>query len=396
MPEQKYTSFDVLRHEPILRAITPVRFSPLVLFMLFLLMVSLPFTASVLLFEAGHRDADYLSFFDNLSWPISILFLFPIIFATATKLYRKLPALLSSLAGLVDNEPAAEKAYDDHVRAFENKSNNRFLAYFLLSATCTFNIAITYQVLNQGFTGWMTSGVYFSFLSEQGSGLTGVGVFAVIIQTALLYWVMSFFWKSLALTWFLRGFFSGKKYAITYQPHNADLCCGLKIVGDCALHIYGTLVTLGIYVCLKVLDKLYVQGVSLLDDVASLIFPIAYFLLTPLVFHLTISSSNYFLTGEKRKFLKSAERLYLNQVKLIGDVTIENGGIDTVQKTASLAEGVDLLRKKIPIWPFRFTFSPAITMMAPVLSLALSLGMVFVKNAVAIWKAAYLLNVASG
>ena len=108
------SQFNVYRKEPLMRAIASTGLTPVGLGIGFFLLVSLTLSLWGGLFEAPEtfgncvlkvddcspeewRCIKYVSYFANISWSISILFLFPFVVALGYKYCREIPRLFQYL-----------------------------------------------------------------------------------------------------------------------------------------------------------------------------------------------------------------------------------------------------------------------------------------------------------
>lgn len=80
-----------------MRAIAATGVSPVGLGIGFFLSVSLPLSVWASLLEPLKVEAGYVSYFDNISWSISMVFLFPFVVSLTLKYYLEIPILFEFL-----------------------------------------------------------------------------------------------------------------------------------------------------------------------------------------------------------------------------------------------------------------------------------------------------------
>lgn len=376
--------------------IASINLSPFGASLCFWVFISCPISFWGYMNDINRAVPSNLSFYQNLSWPVAVNFIFPLFAYVTVRYYYLLPRLIMSLVDLCEptapNTPSKEEIYARVTRKLQYKS----IAPISLFISAVFTLSIANQLLNQSFTGWMTEGNYFRSLSPQGIGLTGIGIFALFIEFVLMYWVLMFIVQSILLILAIKNIFSSPHWQVRYVPGHKDRCCGFRFVGDIALRIYIGLILLGVYLIIKIYDKTFIQDISLFEDIKSIIFVSVYFLTAPLLFHFSIYRCHGFMRQERLKLLKPVERLYGNHISAVQNIASNEDPDTLIANVVMQDRAVAALRKRIPIYPFRFVFSPVITVLAPVFSLALSVGLVLFKNGVLFLKASYLLGAIPG
>ncbi|MCJ8325319.1 MAG: hypothetical protein HRU29_15480 [Rhizobiales bacterium] len=382
--------------EPIMNLVAFMKLSPFSVSLLFLVFISLPI--SIWGYMSGQDSADLssLSFFENLSWPVAINFIFPLFLYVSLQFYYLLPRLMVSLVDLCEvgasNNLPKNEIYNQITRWHRNKLIPRALIFIVF----VFAVVNAGQLLNQGFTGWMTEGVYFSFLSTQGSGFTGLGIFALCIEFVMMYWVLLFFIQNVMLIMAIKLVFHNRAWRVRYEPGHPDRCCGFKLVGDVALRTYIGLTILGVYLIIKIYDKIFIQDVALSDDFKGVIFVSIYLLIAPLLFHFLIFYCHKFMRRERAKLLEPVFLLYGKYIVGIQNISSHKTPEQLINNIVAQEQAITALGKRIPIYPFRFVFSSILTVLAPMFSLILTVGLVLLKNGLLALKAAYLLGAMPG
>lgn len=347
---QKETGKLVLwEKEPLMRFLAG-KLTPVSLGIWFFVFISVPLCISATMFQSG--------FIDNISWSITIVFLFPFLVGLGFKYYEEVPKLFDHLL-----EDVVEDASNDKKAGFYKWLNARFNNYastiviFIVSLSLT--LYFFYQKQSACVEGWMIGGDLFYFgpnAETEGCGFTGVGLFAAIIQFVIAYWLMNLVFRAAVCYWGLYEFFDSKKkwnFQIRVNPLHPDRCCGLGRIGDLAMLFNVIMFIIGIYVSLTVLDKMLIQKSALLVDITIPLYLGSYVLLAPVLFFLPL--------GSARRTMKKAKMEFLRPISERCEQLAKMSGVDT-SKESSEAVGaffeMDKLRihleKEIPVWPFDF------------------------------------------
>jgi len=222
------------------------------------------------------------------------------------------------------------------------------------------------------------------------SGFTYAGLYSVVVQVFLCYWVALSVWNNLVLARVLHIFFNLTKsqqvtdphaqtetfdesteylFEIDIQPLHPDGCCGLKPITDLCLKYNIILLLLGIYISLKYIDRIFIQEGFLLDDIGNPIFIIAYIFLAPLMFFLPLSSAHKRMSIAKVLHLKSIAKTLTSWTKNSTRITGEK--MDNMSK---LSDFYEKQKSRIPVWPFDFKSmqSFVVTVLIPIFPTLLS------------------------
>ena len=388
MPQKKTVELVVYDKEPLMRLLA-WKLSPASLGIWFFVCVSLPLCIAAYLYQPG--------FFGNVSWSITIVFLAPFLVGLGFKYYEEIPRLFGHLF-----EDIVEDAPDDKKTDFYKWLNARFNNYawtilifiFSLSLVLFFfyqiKIVCSKNLLNQNYIerAWMFGGDLFYFASKdgiKGCGFTGVGLFAAILQFALIYWFMNLAFRAAVCYWGLYEFFDSRKkwnFRIRISHLHPDRCCGLGRIGDVAMLFNIIMFIIGVYISLTVIDKMLLQESAPLDDIAIPLYLGGYILLAPILFFLPLGSARRTMKKAKIEFLRPiSERC--EQLAKTGSADLSETSSVEARKESSEAVGaffeMDKLRiqleKEIPVWPFDFRsfmkFSGAIVF--PVLPVVVTL-----------------------
>jgi hypothetical protein len=361
----------VFRKEPLMRAIAATGVSPVGLGIGFFLSVSLPLSVWASLLEPLKVEAGYVSYFDNISWSISMIFLFPFVVSFTLKYYLEIPILFEFLLQKTDQ---GHKHLDEFYTWLDRRFNSYWVSSVALALTIGLNMIYFYQIFqHQEFTDWITSGKLLGFLSTRGRGLTTVGLYAALIQTVLVYWILNLLWRGAILAWGLHELFNKRNYPVKIQPLHPDHCCGLRKIGDVAMMLNLTLFVLGIYISLKVIDKIVIQNSSLGEDIGNPIMLGGYLIIAPLLFFFPLGAAHRQLNDAKERFLEPVNQKCERLFRELADVTLDDKGFTAVQAFSALDTAITRLHKEIPVWPFDFRSLQAFagTIVIPILPIIL-------------------------
>jgi hypothetical protein len=361
----------VFRKEPLMRAIAATGVSPVGLGIGFCLSVSLPLSVWASLLEPLKVEAGYVSYFDNISWSISMVFLFPFVVSLTLKYYLEIPILFEFLLQKTDQ---SHKHLDEFYTWLDRRFNSYWVSSAALALTIGLNMIYFYQIFqHQEFTDWITSGKLLGFLSTRGRGLTTVGLYAALIQTVLVYWILNLLWRGAILAWGLHELFNKRNYPVKIQPLHPDHCCGLRKIGDVAMLLNLTLFVLGIYISLKVIDKIVIQNSSLGEDIGNPIMLGGYLIVAPLLFFFPLGAAHRQLNDAKERFLEPVNQKCERLFSELADVTLDDKGFTAVQAFSALDTAITRLHKEIPVWPFDFRSLQAFagTIVIPILPIVL-------------------------
>jgi hypothetical protein len=361
----------VFRKEPLMRAIAATGVSPVGLGIGFFLSVSLPLSVWASLSESLKVEAGYVSYFDNISWSISMVFLFPFVVSLTLKYYLEIPILFEFLLQKTDQ---SHKHLDEFYTWLDRRFNSYWVSSAALALTIGLNMIYFYQIFqHQEFTDWITSGKLLGFLSTRGRGLTTVGLYAALIQTVLVYWILNLLWRGAILAWGLHELFNKRNYPVKIQPLHPDHCCGLRKIGDVAMLLNLTLFVLGIYISLKVIDKIVIQNSSLGEDIGNPIMLGGYLIIAPLLFFFPLGAAHRQLNDAKERFLEPVNQKCERLFSELADVTLDDKGFTAVQAFSALDTAITRLHKEIPVWPFDFRSLQAFagTIVIPILPIVL-------------------------
>jgi len=375
---QKETASLVLWDKEPLTRLLAGKLTPVSLGIGFFVFVSLPLCISAFIFER--------EFFINISWSISIVFLFPFLFGLSLKYYQAVSELFDHLfSDIVIGEPGSRKT------EFYQWLDIRFNHYAWTILILIFSLTVEFLFFNQKqihcAEGWMTGGDRLRYTGmgvTESCGFTGVGLFAALIQLVLTYWCLNLAFRAAICYWGLYEFFENKKkwnFQIKISALHPDRCSGLGRIGDVAMLFNIIIFIIGIYVSLTVLDKMLIEENTNPDDIVVPLYLGSYILLAPLLFFLPL--------GSARRTMKKAKIEFLRPISERCEQLAKMSGIDSRKESSEAVADffeMDKLRiqieKEIPVWPFDFRsflkFSGAIVF--PVTPVLLTLLADFVRQ----------------
>jgi hypothetical protein len=188
-----------------------------------------------------------------------------------------------------------------------------------------------------------------------------------------VYWILNLLWRGAILAWGLHELFNKRNYPVKIQPLHPDHCCGLRKIGDVAMLLNLTLFVLGIYISLKVIDKIVIQNSSLGEDIGNPIMLGGYLIVAPLLFFFPLGAAHRQLNDAKERFLEPGNQKCERLFSELADVTSDDKGFTAVQAFSALDTTITRLHKEIPVWPFDFRSLQAFagTIVIPILPIVL-------------------------
>jgi hypothetical protein len=354
-PSKSKIDFEVYANEPLMRFLVQVcRANPITLGIGFYAVVTFPLCVwQVFIQPPGDAGPHYVSFLDNISWSISMIFLFPFVVGLTLEYYRKIPRLFEYLI-----EEILEERNENEIRDFLDKLRRRFAEPWspVLFAVLTLFLNGIYfrQVLNDPQRDWINSGLLFQEWLHTTHGLTWHGLYAAIVQVVLIYWVLNLVWKGFVLACGLHEFFNKRRFQTKVELLHPDGVCGFRPIGSMATTLNVILFLLGIYLSLKVIDKIIVQQSSLFEDIGNPMMLGGYAILAPLLFFLPLGAAHDKMLEAKDGFLRPICARCEELLRRLGAVELDQNGSKYIESLSHLEKLRDDLKRKIPVWPFDF------------------------------------------
>jgi hypothetical protein len=372
----------VFRKEPLMRAIAAMGASPVTLGIWFFISVSLPLCIWATLSEPPPQEgARYLSFFDNISWSISMIYLFPFVVSLTLKYYLEIPNLFAFLLDRTTQNHENQTGLDEFYAWLDRRFDTYWVTGGALALTIGLNLIYFREILNQqGYQDWITNGKILGSLSKYDRGFTTVGLYAAFIQIVLVYWVINLVWRGVVLAWGLNELFNKRNFRIKIQPLHPDRCSGLRKIGDVAMLLNLTLFLLGIYISLKVVDKIVIQGSPLGADIGNPLMLGAYLILAPLLFFFPLGAAHQQMSDGRQKFLEPISQERERLFSEFANASSDEKGLAAIQTFSALDTAIIRLHKDIPVWPFDFRSLQAFvgTVVIPILPIVLPFAAKFV------------------
>jgi hypothetical protein len=372
----------VFRKEPLMRAIAAMGVSPVTLGIWFFIFVSLTLSVWATLTEpppqAGVR---YLSFFDNISWSISMIYLFPFVVSLTLKYYLEIPNLFVFLLDQTSQNQGNQTELDAFYAWLDRRFNSYWVTAGALALTIGLNLIYFHEILDQlGDPDWITGGKILGSLSKHGRGFTAVGLYAAFVQIVLLYWVINLIWRGVVLAWGLHELFNKRNFRVKIQPLHPDRCSGLSKIGDVAMLLNLTLFLLGIYISLKVVDKIVIQGSALGADIGNPLMLGGYLILAPLLFFFPLGAAHQQMNDARQKFLEPISQQRDRLFSELANASSDDKGLTAIQTFSALDTAIIRLHKDIPVWPFDFRSMQAFvgTVVIPIVPIVLPFATKFI------------------
>ena len=140
-----------------------------------------------------------------------------------------------------------------------------------------------------------------------------------------------------------------------------------------------TLFILGIYVSLKVVDKIVIQDSSLGADIGNPMMLGGYLILAPLLFFFPLGAAHRQMNDAREKFLEPVSQKCERLFSELSEASLDDKGLAAVQTFSALETTIIHLRKEIPVWPFDFRSLQAFvgTIVIPILPIVLPFAIDF-------------------
>ena len=348
--------FEVYANEPVMRFLVHhCCCSPTTLILGFYVVVTLP----LFLFDAFSQPPsydngkEYLSFLDSISWSYSMVFLFPFIVGLTLTYYRKIPELYKYLI-----KELIEERNDSDIKGFLDRQQYRLTEpwspILLIVLTLILNGVYFWQVLNDQQVDWMNSGSLLQGWWGIAHGLTYHGLYAAFVQVVLIYWVLNLIWKGFVVAFGLHEFFNEKCLRTKVEPLHPDGVCGLRPIGSVTTTLNFIIFLIGIYLSLKVIDKMLIQHSSLFEDIGNPTMLGGYAILAPLLFFLPLAAAHNKMLDARDEFLRPISAKSNQLVQRIGNMKLDGNDAEYLESLSLLEKLRDDLKRKIPVWPFDF------------------------------------------
>ena len=298
------TKFDfrVYSSEPLMRLFVALGATPTSLAIAFFVLVSLTLTGGALWSAPEHPEPQFLKYFNNISWSVPILAIWPLIIGLMLHFYIEIPKLFLEITKFTKERE--QERYTRFTTWMERWFNSYFAKVSIFLLACSLNGVYYHQLLNSPEHSWISDGTLLREQLGTARGFSIVGLYSALLQTFLSYLMLNLTWTSFVFAFGLRRYFNVYRFEINVEPLHADRCCGLKRIGDVAMIVNTILFLFGIYLSLKVVDKIVVQGFPLWSDIGNPTLLLGYAILAPLMFFLPLTAAHKVMKDEKQRFLQ--------------------------------------------------------------------------------------------
>ena len=344
------TKFDfrVYSSEPLMRLFVALGATPARLAIAFFVLVSLTLTGGALWSTPEHPEPQFLKYLDNISWSVPILAIWPLIIGLTLHFYIEIPRLFLEVTKFT-NEREHER-YTRFTIWMEKWFNSYLVRASIFLLACAMNGVYYYQLLNSPEHSWISDGTLLREQLGTVRGFSVVGLYSALLQTFLSYLMLNLTWTSFVFSLGLRKYFNVYRFEINVEPLHPDRCCGLKRIGDVAMIVNTILFLFGIYLSLKVVDKIVVQGFPLWSDIGNPTLLLGYAILAPLMFFLPLTAAHRVMKDEKQRFLQIVSNARSALIRRL-EKDFSTDLVADIAKTGTL---FNELERKIPVWPFNF------------------------------------------
>jgi len=349
MEKSKQSEFSICHNDPLVRLFARYKIGPITLSAIFLTLAAI-FTIWTWYGYPGLKgDPKYLTYAENISWFLSLIFIFPFVLGLTYKYYLDIPRATQAAYSKLDKKPSQAKFNTFWENAF-TRIDHPGIVYLVIVLAAFANEAYFVSIyLDERVNSWM---VMESVANNGDFHVTAAGWMAVVIQTLLTYWVMTFVIKGLLYIRYLHIFFAEFRRDINVNPLHEDGFSGLGDIARLATWQSTILLLLGIYVSLKVIDKSIMQHQFVLTDPGNLAVLISYVLLAPFMFFMLLGAAHNVMIDSKQKFLAAfnKENLQFQKVSLASEeIKNKKELMELILKEQECRERFD---QKIHVWPF--------------------------------------------
>lgn len=337
------------------------------------------FTIPSLYFDSCNvtEYAYYLTYAENISWSISLATIFPAILGMTFYYYQKAPQLLNDLHKSLANEENPD-AFRELCQKFYGMANHSVTKFLVAIISIAVNFIYFWSLVNNPYftDSWMLikSGKDLSF-----TDFTLMGIIGGLIQVFLTYWSLMFIVRNLFFIRTLYEFFRSKKFTIKLDPLHPDGVSGLGKLKQLASLQAVIILLFGLYVSLKVIDKVYQQHSSLLSDIGNPVVLLAYVILAPLCFFLILGSAHEKMRDARDEFLGTVTNRISELINQLSHVKFTNAEEkkEVIEELTFFQDQYKMYSQQISIWPFNWRsmqgfFGAVITPILPPIAAGIS------------------------
>lgn len=309
----------------------------------------------------SHMDNNYINYFMNFSWSLSLTFIFPIVITLTLLYYHEVPKLFESLFNnltslgpngeIEPSKPGVEQiTKDDYMVSILKPFNNRLSVFLIFFLSLIINFVHYVQVLNneEERSNWIVDGEFYLFFIETKKAITGFGYLSFFVQLFLIFWVMIFLWRSFLVSRALLKFYN--EVNVKVKPFHGDGHCGFKPISDISLLLGLIFMLLGFYIILKIYDKLCVFKIPLTSDIGNPVVIAAFALLVPFLLLPPLVISHRVMKQGKQEFLQSILQTGATLTHPSEDKAEVLHG-NTIKNLIELEKLRYEYERNIPVWP---------------------------------------------
>lgn len=335
--------------EPLIKFLSSFNIPPYRFGLYFFIVISFTLSLAGASCKPNPHQNNFHCYFENISWSLSILFIFPFIVGLTSKYYQKIQLLLNGLTEVPSQEKMAQAK--GFIRKINCLFNNYYAPVIILIITIGFNIVYYEQILNDvSHKNWITNGNFLQNILNTASGFTYPGFYSAIIQIFLIYWIFNIVWNSSVFLWGLHKIFNEDIFENNINPLHADGCSGLEEIGNTYLILYYIYLLLGAYLFLKVIDKAKFQNLPLTVDIGNPAFLVCYFAILPFILFVPFYVVHSRMKQVKLNLINKFKHKY---AELIGFICANENNCK-YEDINNLKILMNSLEHSITVWPFKF------------------------------------------
>ena len=156
------------------------------------------------------------------------------------------------------------------------------------------------------------------------------------------------------------------------DPLHPDGCCGLKPIGNVATILNTILFLIGIYLSLRVIDRVLIQHTSVIEDIGIMMLA-GYVIIAPLLFFLPLSAAHNKMLEVRQNFILPVSRKCAQLFSELSAIKLDEAGRATIESLEQMEKLRHDMEKDISVWPFDFKSIQAFfgTIVVPLLPVVL-------------------------
>lgn len=302
-------------------------------------------------------DAKRFGYLDNISLSLALLTIVPVAVAAVAHYYGSLPAFIEALFA----ETGDERLKNEFSGALGRRFNTRWYAALIVSVGLPLELVYASKMAAHDAGGRCLTWVHRfdrefkcqGWIAGEGSPFT-LGdlnwlAWAVwSVEMILAFYFMMFVCRAIAMAVCLNELFMNAQYRQDPVPLHPDGACGLSHVRDRIMSTMFIISLLGMGVALYVVDKILIQGGSIMF-MGTIVLTTVYVGLAPVLLFYSLNSAHVRMKVAKERFLGPLSALIQREIQAIARA--EELGKERLERLAELRRSYDDLLKQIPVWP---------------------------------------------